>query len=197
MMRQVRDAFAILMLLFVLTGAGYPLLVTGVAQLLYPGRANGSLLREGGRIIGSQWIGQPFRNPARLWPRPSATPGHPYNASLSGGSNLGPLSPALGRIVAGRIWELRTAPAADPTAPVPVDLVTASGSGLDPHVSPAAAFYQVGRIAAARHVAPEEIRTIIERHVEPRQIGFLGEPRVNVLRVNLELDRRFGNPADD
>lgn len=196
-MRHIRDALAVLMLLFILTGAGYPLLVTGIAQLLYPGRANGSFLHEGGRIVGSEWIGQPFRNPARLWPRPSATPEHPYNASLSGGSNLGPLSPILERVVEGRIWELRTAPAADPTAPVPVDLVTASGSGLDPHVSPAAAFYQVGRIAAARRVDPEEIRTIIERHVESRQIGILGEPRVNVLRVNLELDRRFGHPDDD
>jgi K+-transporting ATPase ATPase C chain len=194
-MRLVREAFTLLLVLSVLTGIVYPLALTGIAQVLFPGRADGSLLRRDGRIVGSERIGQPFQNPGYLWSRPSATSGQPYNAALSSGSNLRPLSEALAGGVAERIRTLRAQPGADPAAPVPIDLVTASGSGLDPHVSPAAAFYQVGRIAAARSVDPAEVRALVGRHVEGRQFGLLGEPRVNVLKVNLALDERYGKPA--
>ncbi len=191
-MRLIREALALLVVLSITCGLLYPLAVTGIAQAVFPGRANGSLLHRGGVIVGSEWIGQPFHGPEYLWPRPSATPDHPYNAELSGGSNLGPLSADLASIVERRIASLRAAPGADPAAPVPIDLVTASASGLDPHITPASAFYQVGRIAAARGVPAEVIREIVQRHVEGRQFGVLGEPRVNVLLVNMDLDERLG-----
>ncbi len=170
------------------TGVLYPAAITGLALLVFPFRANGSVLVVDGRARGSELIGQPFSAPRYLWPRPSATSPVPYDASASTGSNLGPSNPALVDAVTGRIAALR---AADPTAagPVPADLVTTSASGLDPHVSPAAAAWQVQRIARARGVAPAEVERIIARYTEPRWLGLFGEPRVNVLQVNLALDR--------
>jgi potassium-transporting ATPase KdpC subunit len=191
-MRLIREALALLVVLSITCGLLYPLAVTGIAQALFPERASGSLIHRGGVLVGSKLIGQPFHGTEYLWPRPSATPDHPYNGALSGGSNLGPLSADLASMVEKRIASLRAAPGADPAAPVPVDLVTASASGLDPHITPASAFYQVGRIAAARGVPAEMIREIVQSHVEARQLGILGEPRVNVLLVNLDLDERLG-----
>jgi K+-transporting ATPase ATPase C chain len=178
-----------LLLLSVLTGLIYPAVVTGIAQLLFPDQANGSLILKDGHPIGSALIGQPFDDPKYFWGRPSATAPFPYNAGASSGSNLGPLNPALHAAVKGRVEALRKA---DPgnTAPVPVDLVTASGSGLDPHISPAAALYQVGRVARARKLDEANVQRLVEQHTEGRQLAFLGEPRVNVLVLNLTLDGR-------
>jgi K+-transporting ATPase ATPase C chain len=171
----------------VVTGAIYPLVVTGIAQVAMPHKANGSLIESGGKPVGSELIGQPFSDPKHFWSRPSATSPYPYNASNSGGSNQGPLNPALSDAVKDRIKALREA---DPgnTAPVPVDLVTASASGLDPHISPAAAEYQVARVAKARNLDPQKVRALVAEATEGRQLGFLGEPRVNVLKLNLALD---------
>jgi K+-transporting ATPase ATPase C chain len=170
------------------TGIVYPLAVTGVANVAFPEQAAGSLLHDAtGKLVGSSLIGQGFADPKHFWGRPSATSPTPYNAAGSGGSNLGPLNPALADAVKDRVEALR---AADPgnTAPVPVDLVTASGSGLDPHISGAAAEYQAGRVARARGVALDTVRAAIARHTEGRWWGVLGEPRVNVLELNLDLD---------
>jgi K+-transporting ATPase ATPase C chain len=189
MMVHVRPAVVLTIVMTVITGVVYPLVVTGVAQLLFPRQANGSLIVQDGRVVGSSLIGQPFDDPKYFWSRPSATSPHPYNAAASSGSNLGPTNPALADAVKARVAALR---AVDPgnTAPVPVDLVTASGSGLDPHISPAAAFYQVGRVARARTLDEGVVRGLVERHVEGRQLGVLGEPRVNVLALNRALDAR-------
>jgi K+-transporting ATPase ATPase C chain len=186
-MNQLKPAVLMLVWLSLITGIAYPLVVTGIAQLIFPAQANGSLVVRGGKPVGSSLIGQPFDNPKYFWGRLSATAPHAYNAGASSGSNLGPLNPNLHAATKARIDALR---AADPgnTAPVPVDLATASGSGLDPHISPAAAFYQVPRVARARGVDPGEVRRLVEQHVEGRQLGILGEPRVNVLRLNLALD---------
>lgn len=187
MIAQFRPAVVLLILLTVLTGGIYPLLVTGIAQLVFPSEANGSLLEHDGKAVGSKLIGQPFADPKYFWSRASGTSPYPYNASSSSGTNLGPTNPALGDAVASRIKALREA---DPgnTAPVPVDLVTASGSGLDPHISPAAAEYQLSRVARARGLDPAKVRSLIAEYTDDRQLGFLGEPGVNVLRLNLALD---------
>ncbi len=183
----LRPTLAALAALTLLTGAAYPLAVTAAAQIAFPEQANGSLLRQGNRVIGSALIGQPFSDPRYFWGRPSATAPGPYSAQASAGSNLAPTSPALADAVAARIAALR---AADPenAAPVPVDLVTASGSGLDPHLSPAAAAYQLRRVARARALPESEVARLIEAHTEGRWLGVLGEPRVHVLRLNLALD---------
>ena len=183
----IRPALTMLLILTVITGLVYPLAITGMAQLFFPDQANGSLIVHNGKVIGSKLIGQHFDKPEYFWSRPSATSPFPYNAAASGGSNLGPTNPALIEAVKARVTALR---AADPgnDSPIPVDLVTASGSGLDPHISPAAALYQVKRVARARDVDENRIRGLIARHTEGRQFGLLGEPRVNVLELNLALD---------
>jgi K+-transporting ATPase ATPase C chain len=175
------------LVLSVLTGLVYPAVVTGIAAVVFPHQASGSLIPSNGKTLGSELIGQPFADPRHFWSRPSATGPFPYNAASSTGSNLGPSNPALTDAIKQRIAALR---AADPgnSAPVPVDLVTASGSGLDPHISPAAAEYQAARVARARGISEAAVRDLVRRYTEGRQLGLLGEPRVNVLLLNLALD---------
>ena len=187
MLTHVRPALAALLIFTLITGVLYPLAVTGLAQLLFPHAANGSLIVAGGKPVGSELIGQPFSDPKYFWGRPSATSPFPYNAGASSGSNQGPLNPALAEAVAARI---KTLQGADPDnkRPIPVDLVTASASGLDPHISPAAADYQVSRVAKVRKIAPDRVRALVREHTEERQLGVLGEPRVSVLKLNLALD---------
>ena len=187
-MKELRTAFLVLIALTGVTGVAYPLAVTGLAQLFFPSQANGSLIVEDGKLRGSSLIGQNFDDPRYFWSRPSATAPFPDNAAASSGSNLGPLNDALRDAVKGRVEALR---AADPgnTAPVPVDLVTASGSGLDPHISPAAAAYQVGRVARERGLDRSRVEALVAEHTEGRWLGLIGEPRVNVLLLNLALDR--------
>jgi K+-transporting ATPase ATPase C chain len=184
---QIRPALTMLLILTVVTGLVYPLAVTGLAQLFFPDQANGSLIVHNGKVIGSKLIGQYFDKSEYFWSRPSATSPFPYNAAASGGSNLGPTNPALIEAVKARVAALR---AADPgnDSPIPVDLVTASGSGLDPHISPAAALYQVKRVARARGVDEGTVMVLVEQYTEGRQFGLLGERRVNVLQLNLALD---------
>jgi K+-transporting ATPase ATPase C chain len=188
-MKQVKPAVILFVLLSLLTGVIYPAVVTGLAQILFPYQANGSLMNgSGSKNKGSSLIGQPFSNLAYFWGRPSATSPFPYNARASSGSNLGPTNPVLIDTVKARIQQLKTADP-DNRAPIPVDLVTASASGLDPHISPAGAAYQINRIAKARHISPEKLRHLIEENTETRFWWLLGEPRVNVLRLNLAMDR--------
>lgn len=186
-MSQLRPALATLLGLTALTGILYPLAVTGAAHLAFPARASGSLIRRGGQVLGSSLVAQHTEDPRYFWGRLSATAGFPTNAMASGGSNLAVDHPALAAAAAARIQALR---AADPgnQEPVPADLVTASGSGLDPHISPQAASYQAGRVARARGLAPAEVLALVARHTAPRELGLLGEPRVNVLELNLDLD---------
>jgi potassium-transporting ATPase KdpC subunit len=186
-MKNLATAVLIFLVLTVITGLVYPLIVTGIAKAVFPHQANGSLIVQGGKAVSSELIGQPFSGPRYFWGRPSATT-PPYNAAASSGSNLGPTNPDLIKRVQGDVERIRKAHPGK--GPVPVDLVTTSGSGLDPHISPAAAFYQVDRVAAARGLDPAAVRALVEKHVEGRTFGFLGEPRVNVLALNLDLDRR-------
>jgi K+-transporting ATPase ATPase C chain len=188
MFKAIKPAVMMLVMLTLLTGVIYPALVTGLAQVLFPDQANGSLIRDGqGKTSGSALIGQSFNGNQYFWGRPSATAPYAYNAAASSGSNLGPTNPALADAVKTRIEALRSA---DPQnkAPIPVDLVTASGCGLDPHISPAAAEYQINRVAKVRRIDPDKLHELIRSHTEGRQWGFLGEPRVNVLILNQALD---------
>ena len=187
----VRPALILFVILSVVTGLLYPLAVTGVAQAVFSHQANGSLITQNGKVVGSELIGQSFTAPGHFWGRPSATAPMPYNAAASGGSNQGPTNPALVDAVKARIESLR---AADPgnTRAVPVDLVTASASGLDPHISPAAADYQTARVAKARGLPLAQVQTLVQQHTEAPWLGLLGEPRVNVLALNLALNAAPG-----
>ncbi|MBK8638577.1 MAG: potassium-transporting ATPase subunit KdpC [Chromatiaceae bacterium] len=193
MLKELKPAFVMLLAMTALTGILYPLLVTGIAQALFADAANGSLIERDGKVVGSLLIGQHFSDPKYFWGRPSATGPMPYNAIASSGSNQGPLNPALEAGVKARIAALK---AADPsqTAAIPVDLVTASGSGLDPHISPAAAAWQVPRIARLRGLSMDAVRSLVEQHTQGRQFGVFGEARVNVLQLNLALDPVAGKP---
>jgi K+-transporting ATPase ATPase C chain len=184
MKTQIRPALVTLLFFTLLTGLLYPLAVTGLAQLIFPAQANGSIIMRNGKVIGSELIGQPFDDPKYFWGRPSATD---YNAAASSGSNLGPTNPALIAGVKARITALQAADPAN-TAPIPVDLVTASASGLDPHISVAAALYQMARVARLRGLDEAKVHDLVMQNIEYRQLGFLGEPRLNVLRLNLALD---------
>ena len=190
MIKELRPALVMMIVLTLITGLLYPLLVTGISQGLMKDKADGSLIAAGGKPVDSELVGQAFSDPKHFWSRPSATSPYPNNASASSGSNQGPLNPALTDAVAARVKALKDA---DPgnALPIPVDLVTASASGLDPHVSVAAARYQVARIAKARGLDQGKVAALVDKHTEGRQLGFLGEPRVNVLELNLLLDAQL------
>ncbi len=183
----LRPALSLFVLLAAMTGLLYPMLVTGIARLAFPAAAGGSLIVIDGKAVGSSLIGQNFTDPKYFWGRPSATSPQPYNASASGGSNLGPLNPALVDAARARIQALQ---AADPEnrLPIPADLISSSASGLDPHISPSAADYQIARVARARKLSTEAVRSLVVQHTEGRQWAFFGEPRVNVLQLNIALD---------
>lgn len=187
MKKTVRPLLVVFAALTLVTGVAYPLVVTGVGQAVFPNQAHGSLILRDGKPVGSALIGQNFSDPGHFWGRPSATSPAPYNAAASGGSNQGPLNPALVDAAKGRLDALR---AADPsnTAPVPVELVSASASGLDPHISPAAAQYQLARVAAARKLPVDAVQALVAQHTTRPLLGVLGEPVVNVLQLNLALD---------
>ena len=187
MLQTLRPAITLFSVITLVTGLIYPLLLTGIAQAAFPAQASGSLIEKDGKAIGSKLIGQNFSDAKYFWGRPSATAPQPYNGTASGGSNLGPLNPALMDAVKSRIEALRSA---DPEnkAAIPVDLVTASASGLDPHISVAAANYQIPRVARARGLDAKALQALVSAHTEDRVLGFLGEPRVNVLELNLALD---------
>lgn len=191
MWNQLRPAIVLLLLLTLLTGGAYPLTVTGLAQILFPHQANGGLIQRGEEVVGSELIGQSFTSPTHFWSRPSATGPVPYNGVASAGSNLGPTNPQFLRNIKERVSSMRAAHP-DQTGAVPADLVTTSGSGLDPHISVAAAEYQVSRVAKATGRPHEEIRALVAAHTEGRTFGVLGEPRVNVLKLNLALQEQAG-----
>lgn len=188
MLSNLRASVLMLSLLTVITGVLYPALVTGIAAVCFPHERGGSMISLDGKLAGSSLVGQPFDDPKYFWSRPSATASIPYNAAASSGSNVGPSNPALVEAVKARVEALRSA---DPqsTAEVPVDLVTASGSGLDPQISPAAAEYQVARVARARGLSEAQVRELVRAHIHGRQLGILGEPGVNVLALNLALEK--------
>ena len=183
----LRPAISLFLLLTVITGLAYPLITTGIGQVFFNEQANGSLIKHQDKIVGSSLIGQQFTSPHYFWSRPSATSPQPYNGVNSGGSNLAQSNPTQRQAVAERVAALQAADNANQT-PIPIDLVTASGSGLDPHISPAAALYQVNRIAELRHIDPETLRQLVAQHTEQAQWGMLGDARVNVLQLNLALD---------
>ncbi|HEY6559913.1 MAG TPA: potassium-transporting ATPase subunit KdpC [Polyangiaceae bacterium] len=188
MLSLLRPASVLLGLLTALAGVAYPLAVTGATQAVFPNQARGSLVRMHGRTVGSSLVGQPFDDPRYFWGRPSATTPVPYNAGASAGSNLGPSNPALETAVRERVAALRSAHPERASAPVPVDLATTSASGLDPDISPAAALYQAERVARIRGLPAQRVRNLIEANIQGRTLGVLGEPRVNVLQLNLALD---------
>ena len=187
MLQSTLQSLRALIVFTVITGIAYPLIVTGIAQVAFNDKANGSLILQNNKILGSSLIGQPFSDPKYFWSRGSGTSPQPYNGASSSGANLGPTNPALKEAIEGRVKALRDA-GADPAKPVPADLATASGSGLDPNISPAAAEYQIPRVAKARSIPEEKLKELVRKHIEGRQLGILGEPRVNVLRLNLALD---------
>jgi len=187
MFKQLRTATVLLVAMTILTGVVYPLVVTAIAQIAFNHKASGSLLVEGDRAVGSALIGQEFTRPEFFWGRLSATGPVPFNAAASSGSNLGPMNPARKTAAEARIEALKAA--GSPAENIPIDLVTASASGLDPHISPAAAEFQVARVAKARNMTEEQVRQLVREHTEPRQLGMLGEPRVNVLQLNLAVQR--------
>ncbi|HYL88466.1 MAG TPA: potassium-transporting ATPase subunit KdpC [Burkholderiales bacterium] len=187
MLQTTLQSIRALLVFTIITGVAYPLVVTGIAQVAFKDKANGSLIEKDGKVLGSRLIGQPFSDPKYFWSRGSATSPQPYNGASSSGSNLGPTNPALKEAVEGRVNALRDA-GGDASKPIPVDLVTASGSGLDPHISPAAAQYQIARVAKARSLPEAKVKELVERYTEGRSLGVLGEPRVNVLELNLALD---------
>lgn len=201
MLKELRPALSMMIAMTVVTGIAYPLAVTGIAQSVFPSQAGGSLIEKDGKVIGSELIGQPFTGPGYFWGRPSATSGAdpndptkttsvPYNAANSSGSNYGPTSKTLIDGAAANIEALKAAHP-DQKGPVPADLVTASGSGLDPHITPAAAGWQVKRVASARHASFDAVQQLVAEHTEGRSLGILGEPRVNVLKLNLALDEKW------
>lgn len=196
MFSHFRPALSLLVVMTIITGAIYPALITVIAQTVFPFQANGSRIYVDDKLVGSELIGQQFNRPEYFWSRLSATSPTPYNAASSSGSNLGPMNPVLIDNARARIEQLRSAKdsASDTVATVPVDLVTASGSGLDPHISPAAAEFQLARVAAARNLSPEVVREQVLEHTQSRQLGVLGEPRVNVLMLNLALDHIAPQP---
>ncbi len=188
MFAQLRSAVLLFLLLTLVTGVAYPIVMTVIAQVVFPAQANGSLIERDGKAVGSTLIGQPFDDPRFFWSRPSATGPVPYNAAASTGSNYGPTNPAQLDVVRQRVEAIKKANP-DQVGPVPVDLVTASGSGLDPHISPAAAEYQINRVAKSRGLEAQAVRRIVAANTEGRTLWLLGEPRVNVLKLNLALDQ--------
>ncbi|HEY9165822.1 MAG TPA: potassium-transporting ATPase subunit KdpC [Candidatus Kryptonia bacterium] len=186
-LKHLRTAAISIVLFSVLTGLLYPLAITGIAQLIFPSQANGSLIKSDGKVVGSSLIGQPFSDQKYFWSRISPTSPYPYNAAASTGSNIGPTNPALSSEVTQRISDLNKVDSLN-TQPVPVDLVTSSGSGLDPHISIAAALYQLPRVAKVRGLSPDLLRSLVDKFTDGRFLGFIGEPGVNVLRLNLALD---------
>lgn len=186
-LKQLRPTLVTLILFTIITGVVYPLVVTGIAQLVFPEKANGSIIKKNGKSVGSELIGQPFTDPKYFWSRLSATGSFAYNAGASSGSNYGPLNPAFLDVVKKRIQDLKAADSLN-TEPIPVDLVTASGSGLDPHISVAAALYQLPRVTRSRNLSEAKVRLLIDQYTQGRQLGVLGEPGVNVLELNLALD---------
>lgn len=187
MLTTMRNAIMSIIIFTIITGLVYPLIVTGFAQMIFPAQANGSIINMNGNAVGSALLGQQFDDPRYFWGRPSATMPYPYNGAASSGSNLGPNNPVLDKAIQERASALRAADREEPTM-IPIDLVTASGSGLDPHISPAAATYQLRRVAKARGIEEAKVRVLVAANTEDRQFGILGEPRVNVLKLNLSLE---------